>query len=113
LGHYQADDWAEGGGKDPTGIEMDKGKAKDAMGVAKAKEEEENDKSECGSEGQSNDESVEEEDVSMQQLMDPSILEESQVYEYKPTSVFTQATMPMPPPSSQPHLVPSYLTRVS
>ena len=48
------------GGKGPTGREMDKGKSKDATGVAKAKEEEEDDKSLCESEGQSDNGSVEE-----------------------------------------------------
>ena len=51
-----------------------------------------------------NDGSVEEEeDVSMLQLTDPSVLEERQDYEHEPTHQFSpQATMP--PPSPQPHL---------
>jgi len=69
---------------------MDKGKAKNAAGVAKAKKEEEDDKGGCESEGESNDGSVEEEeDVSMPPIMDPSVLEESQDYKHEPTSVFT------------------------
>ena len=44
MGHYQADLWAKGGGKEeegPKGKEADKGKAKDATAIAKAKEEKE------------------------------------------------------------------------
>ena len=58
--------------------------------ASKAKEEEEDDKSGCESKEESNNGSVEEEeDVLMLQLMDPSVLEESQDYEHESASVST------------------------